>query len=259
VDRTEALPARPRESATVRLLEYDWELGRGLGADDFEEALAACVARVLAVERGALRGWPLAAEPQLGFQGFLVLRGLLSRRVALGSRHAAELLGPGDLVRPWNAGADDFGAERARWRAHEAVKFAILDRAFSVRAARWPEVSAALLARAELRSSALVTQQLVAQSPGMAERIHLLLWQLADRWGRTCGDGVLLPLPLSRTLISELAGTTRESVSRALSRLAVCGKVESTERGFLLRDAPGTCDDSQRAATEDRHLELLSV
>jgi Crp-like helix-turn-helix domain len=43
-----------------------------------------------------------------------------------------------------------------------------------------------------------------------------------------------LPLRLSRTLLAHLVCSTRESVSRALSRLITEGRVELCPQGFLL-------------------------
>jgi CRP-like cAMP-binding protein len=196
---------------------------------------------------GRLNRWPLVDEPEAGFQGFLVLTGLLSRRVVGDRMHAAELLGPGDLVRPWEHGSDPFRVATARWRVHADAEIAVLDRAFHRRMARWPEVSAALLDRCSLRSRALMTQLLIAHAARIAERLHLLLWHLADRWGYVTPSGVVLPLRLSNALLAELACTTRESVSRALGALMAHGMVEPTETGLLLRSA-ATRDSEQMIA-----------
>jgi CRP/FNR family transcriptional regulator, cyclic AMP receptor protein len=256
MDRMEVLSARSRGYASVRVFERDPALGHALATADFERAADRCCARVLRADPGVLRGWPLAREPEPGFQGFLVLQGFLSRRVVMGDRHAAELLGPGDVVRPWKHGGEPFWAASARWRAHEEIECAILDRRFHERAAAWPELSATLLERTILRSNRLVTQLLVAQTSGMSERIRMLLWHLADRWGRSSCDGVVLPLRLSKAVIAELAGTTRESASRALTKLALDGEVEPTGRGLVLRGA--RAPKASRAVTvEERRLTLV--
>ena len=59
----------------------------------------------------------LACEVRAGL-GLLVLDGLLIRRIELAGRFAAELLGPGDLLRPWQE--DDEVASVSRtsgWRS----------------------------------------------------------------------------------------------------------------------------------------------
>ena len=234
MQRTAPRSGQRREQVWVRLLERDTELGRSLSHPHFERAASTCVARVVRVPRGVLQGWPLLEEPEEGFQGFLVLSGALSHRVTMGQRHSAELLGPGDLLRPWGTSAA-ITPVSARWRVHGEAEVAILDRGFHDRAAQWPELASGLLDRAALRSGALVTQMLIAQTARMTDRILLLLSHLADRWGLVRTDGVLLPLRLSRALIAELAGATRESTSRALTALASQGLVETTDRGFLLR------------------------
>src|SRR4051794_41871270 len=40
-------------------------------------------------------------ERARGGHGLLMVEGLILRRVRVGGRHAAELLGPGDVLRPW--------------------------------------------------------------------------------------------------------------------------------------------------------------
>lgn len=57
------------------------------------------------------------------------------------------------------------------------------------------------------------------QQPRLSTRLHLLLWHLADRFGRVLTKGVVLPLPLSHELLAQLVGAQRPSVSRALKEL----------------------------------------
>jgi CRP/FNR family transcriptional regulator, cyclic AMP receptor protein len=252
MDGTAARARRNGEPGSVRVLDRDPDLARDLGDVEFERAAAACRARTLCAQAGVLRGWPLRSDPELGFQGLLVLRGVLSRRVAIDHLHVAELLGPGDLLRPWTGAEGPFMPVCAKWRVHVDVECAVLDRRFHQAAAPWPELASALLDRADIRAHALVRQLLIAQTARMTERIELLMWHLASRWGRMRPDGVFLPLVLSRALIAELACTTRESASRALSALATSGVVQTAEGGFLLRNRAGALDESA-AEAHDLH------
>lgn len=237
VEQAEGSFGRDGVHGIISVLDAYPDLGKGLSACEFALASRRCRAQVLRLSRGMISGWPLRGAPEKGFQGFLVLGGLLSRRVAMNDLHAAELLGPGDLLRPWPLEDEDVLRQRARWRVHDESDLAVLDRGFQCRAASWPEVCSALHERETERMHSLVTRLLIAQTPRIPHRVNLLLWHLAGRWGRVRTDGVSLPLRLSRTLMAELVCTTRESVSRALSTLAMRGLVECTEDGFLLHDA----------------------
>jgi CRP-like cAMP-binding protein len=58
------------------------------------------------------------------------------------------------------------------------------------------------------------------------QRIVRKLLELVERYGVQQGDGVLIDLDLSQEAIASLAGTTRESANRVLSRLREQGVVQ---------------------------------
>lgn len=109
------------------------------------------------------------------------------------------------------------------------------------------------------RVESLVTRLLIAQTPRISDRVHLLLWHLAERRGRVGPEGVSIPLRLSRALLAELACTTRESVSRALTALTGAGLVEVTRQGFVLRDFDSPTIESVRKLRRDRADRRLSL
>jgi len=75
----------------------------------------------------------------------------------------------------------------------------------------------------------------IAQLPNLESRLHLLMWHLADRWGRRELDGVVLPLRLSQGLLAELVAATRSSVNTALRRLTADGVLrQRDDRTWLL-------------------------
>jgi hypothetical protein len=56
---------------------------------------------------------------------------------------SAELLGPGDVLRPWHR--DEVHPEvEVSWRAHEPLSLAVLDRRLMLVAAKWPVLGEAL-------------------------------------------------------------------------------------------------------------------
>lgn len=161
------------------------------------------------------------------------------RRVGRGGRFGAELLGPGDLLRPWQTvGAVASQPFEPVWSAVAATEVARLDAAFARRAAPYPEVAVALVDRAILRSRHLALTMAIVRQPRVDRRLHLLLWQLADRWGRTGRGRVTVTLPLTHALLSELVAARRPSVTTALSALRAEGAVERDGRTWILRGGP---------------------
>src|SRR5919108_4391176 len=154
-------------------------------------------------------------------------------------RFGAELLGPGDLLRPQDHDGEAATLPfEATWRVLAQVRLALLDRRWAERMAPFPDVAIALTARALLRARRLANLFTVSLHPKLDQRLYLLLWELADRYGRVHPDGVHLDLPLTHELISHLAGARRPSVSSALARLGERGLLERAGHGWLLHGEP---------------------
>jgi CRP/FNR family cyclic AMP-dependent transcriptional regulator len=190
--------------------------------------------------RIAKGNWEPAAryrEPD-GF-GLFLLSGFVVRRVGRAGRFGAELLGPGDLLRPWQSvGAFATRPFEPVWSVVAPTELAVLDTAFARRAAPFPAVAVQLVDRAMLRSRHLALALAIVQQPRVDKRLHWLFWHLADRWGRTGPEGVRVELPLTHALLGELVAARRPSVTTALSSLAAEGKVERDGGTWLLRDGP---------------------
>ena len=184
-----------------------------------------------------------------------VLDGVLSREFVVADHVSAELLGPGDLVRPWQASS---GAGllpvRAVWSVLSTVTLAVLDRRFAAEAARYPEITAALFDRLGERSLRLATTQAISQLTRVDRRLKALFWHLAERWGRVSGDGVVVPLALTHRILGQLVGARRPTVSTALSELAERGElVRRPDGSWLLRGDP---PDAQTLARRPTAAEL---
>jgi CRP-like cAMP-binding protein len=78
----------------------------------------------------------------------------------------------------------------------------------------------------------------IAQQPKLEERLWMLFWELAERYGRVRPDGVHVDLPLTHEVLSHLVGARRPSVSGALTRLAAAGRVHRHGRGWVLSGDP---------------------
>jgi CRP/FNR family cyclic AMP-dependent transcriptional regulator len=211
---------------TVRLLEADEALGAALAPEDRAAAGERAVAQTLTLKPGV---WsPAVASSQRAGLGLLVLEGLLSREVRVKSRVALQVFGHGDLLRPWNPpGLPSSVPVQAIWKVLTAARLAVLDRQFAVTIASWPEVTGALVDRALQSSRALAVQSAVRQGGSVEERLLLMLWHLAHRWGRMDEDGVVLRMDgLSSAVLAQMAATTPESAANALKHMEERGNVK---------------------------------
>jgi hypothetical protein len=223
----------------VRVLEEDPGLYAALSPERQARALAASLAGVVHVN--APGSWDARDAAHLAADGYglLALDGLLMRRVGVEGRFGAELLGSGDLLRPWqHDGEEAVLPFDMAWQVVAPVRLAVLDLRWAARMAPFPEVGAQLAGRALDRSRRLAVLMALAQQPRLEQRLWMLFWELADRHGRVRPDGVHLDLPLTHELISHLAAARRPSVSAALSKLAQAGVIERAGRGWLLKGAP---------------------
>lgn len=214
-------PPRKGFSEVVNVVDDDLDLARSLSPEQLEEArrVAAAPLAVLKAGEGFSHGTHIGGGD--GALGLLVLEGVLVRSFAVGGRRGLELFGPGDLVSPSEHTEDGqliVPAEVAWW-ALVPTRLALLDAGFTRRICGHPEVVTQLIGRLERRSSAHTLRRTIIQQPRLSERLHFLLWHLADRFGRVDAGGVVLPLPLSHELLAQLAGAQRPSVSRALKEL----------------------------------------
>ncbi len=220
----------------VSVLDADAGLAELVPQDRRAEARRATAAAAIGIAAGH---WTEPGKPDRarGGYGLLLVEGAIVRRVGIDGRYGAELIGPGDLLRPWQREGGLLGVEWT-WRAVTPSRLAILDSRWAVRAAPWPQLGAELAGRALARSVRSVITMAITQQPKLEERLWLLFWELADRYGRVHADGVHLDLPLTHELLSHLAGARRPSVSGALTRLASTGRLRRSGRAWVLSGEP---------------------
>jgi CRP/FNR family cyclic AMP-dependent transcriptional regulator len=220
------------EPRSISLLDADPDLGQLLDDDERDEARRQLLVRHHTVAPGPWDGERLReAGPEN--VGLLMLDGLMTRELALADNVSGELLGPGDVVRPWQAA----GPERlvpfdVRWTVLEPTRLAVLDRRFAANLMRYPQVNAMLIDRLTERTQRLAVMQAVCQLNGVDRRLLTLFWHLAERWGRVTTAGVAVTVSVPHRVIAQLVGARRPTVSTALSQLA--------QRGELQRQADGT-------------------
>jgi CRP-like cAMP-binding protein len=221
----------------VRLLEADPDLGRGLGREQARQAMARLVAPVVDLPRGAWRPRTNGAGEPVGL---LVIDGLLVREASVGAHPSADLLGPGDLLRPWDEGEAEMLLPRdLGWAALAPTRLAVIDRGVMMRAAPFPEVFATLMQRSARRAERLVVLQAIAHLTRVDDRLLALLWSLAERWGRVSPEGVVVNLQLPHRTLAGMVGARRPSVTTALGQLMARGVIERRPAGgWVLRGRP---------------------
>jgi CRP/FNR family transcriptional regulator, cyclic AMP receptor protein len=235
----EARETTERRAVGIRLLEAQPDLGEGLSPADEADARRHVVAVLEDVPAGQ---WEPTGgyAPDPAFIGLLVIEGTLSRDVELGGRRCSELLGPGDLLRPWDYDEGDAASvpTESAWTVLEPARLAVLDGRFARVACRYPELMAKLIGRTLRRSRWLSILLTISSMPRVDARVQALLWHLADRWGRVTLDGVVVPVRLTHEMIGRLVGAHRPSVTTALSELSRSGRIARTPQGWLLRGDP---------------------
>lgn len=178
-------------------------------------------------------------EQHRGAYGLLLIEGLLARTVSIGDRRSVELVGPGDMLRPWVEDSETVLPLDVEWYVHQEATIAVLPESFPSDMAAWPRVLHVLADRMITRTRWLAVDLAIGHTTGVEGRILFMLWHLADRWGRVTADGVKVPLRLTHELMGDLVGARRPSVSTALGQLRRRRLVEPLEGGgWLLHGRP---------------------
>jgi len=230
--------ATVQRARLVRILEEDPDLAHRLDERDLGVATRQTVGTLEPIPKGPWRPVTLAAGKSLF--GGLILDGLLARELSVAGGTSAELLAFGDLVLPADADATvPFIAPATEWTALEPARIAWLDAPFAVAVRRWPELGAALLERSQRRFTRLAVTQAVSQLTRVDERVLLMLWHLAERWGRVTSDGVVVPVRLTHRVLARLVGARRPSVTTAIGELERRALVTRRQDGtWLLHGTP---------------------
>jgi CRP/FNR family transcriptional regulator, cyclic AMP receptor protein len=222
----------------VRLLDADRDLARNIG-HELADARNAAVAGCVTIPRGRWRADAAAARVRGGY-GLLVLRGVMIRDLAGPEALGAALVAEGDLL-----GIDDGAEERIvglepRWEVLEPSRLLVLDAAFAARVARFPRLTAALVERVHEHARRTAIALAVSHLPRVEDRVHRLLWHLADRRGHVRPDAIVLRLPATQEQLGRLVGARRPTVSLALRSLRERGLVHrgNDDEWLLAHESP---------------------
>jgi len=239
-DRVQGVNAVHRSSAHICfVLREDPELADAIQPDRRDQAIASCVAREVRIPVGTWDGRQSVLRDD-GI-GLLVLEGLLMHRVGINARFGAELLGEGDVMRPWRDEAEASTLPMTiDWQVLEPARVAVLDERFTRQLAHYPQLAGRLFARAGQRARQMTVNMAIVHQARVDVRLHMLFWHLAGRWGKVRTDGIVVPLRLTHTVLSDLVAARRPTVTSALSDLARRGEVQVVDEGWLLAgDPPG--------------------
>jgi CRP/FNR family transcriptional regulator, cyclic AMP receptor protein len=224
-------------SGTCFVLREDAELADAIPPERRQEAIRSCSAREVRLPAGE---GVTESSPLPNGVGILILSGLMIRRVGIEGRFGAEILGEGDLLRPWQWETESptLPLEMA-WSIVEPARLALLDDEFARRCiGAFPELASALVGRAMQRARHLAVNMAIVHQARVDVRLHMLLWHLAGRWGRVRSEGTVLRMRLTHAVLADLVAARRPTVTTALSDLVRAGLVRSTGDEWLLLGEP---------------------
>ncbi len=239
----EGLPTWPVAPAgRVALLDVDPDLAASVPSDSVPALRHELTASVYRLPRAGLPAPPDRARDEAHL-GYLVLKGLVMREVKVCGRPTAELIGPGDLIRPWPDAAGEMLSSSVKWTVLEQALLADLGPTFAARISGRPQIVEALVARAVSRAQALALQRSIASHVRVDVRVLAFLWHLAERFGVVLPGAVRVDVPLTHSVLARLVGARRPTVTTALQRLTLLGYLRREGRAYTLLGDAGKVDE----------------
>jgi hypothetical protein len=212
------------DAPLTRLIDEDPDLFADLAPQGLADARARAIAPAFSRGRGPWKVDVAGICDAKQCLGLLVLDGLLVHSIVVASEPRSEVVGPGDVLRPWDEDGSIASVRfESEWDVVQAARLAVLDARAVAFAARWPQFMLAVVARTVRRSHWLALQMAINDLRRVDDRLLLFLWHLADRWGRVRPDGVHVPLPVTHDVIAQLVCAQRPTVTSALRRLTAAG------------------------------------
>jgi CRP/FNR family cyclic AMP-dependent transcriptional regulator len=223
----------------ISIVDADPELGDLLAPEELARARAQALTRVRHLTAGTWRVKD-AVESDVHHRGFMVIDGLITREVDVLGKRCVELIGPGDVLRPWSW--DEEGSHvqaEVGWSVLEPARLAVLDHGLVVRITPWPQLGLELFSRGTRRAHSLAVALAIAHHQRVDERLVLTLWHLAERWGKVVSEGIAVPLPLPHQRLADLIGARRPAVTTAMGELARAGALSRRDdRVWVLHGSP---------------------
>jgi CRP/FNR family cyclic AMP-dependent transcriptional regulator len=234
--QTTAWPLHP--AGRIALLDVDPDLAGRKSGPELAAIRDRLTAPVYRLTSGAMPEPP--ATKRDTHIGYLVLKGLLLYEVSTCGRATGELLGAGDLVRPWGQPSSGTLLSEVKWTVLEQVLLADLGTAASSRFSDSPDIFEALVKRCADRAEAVAIQRSITAHVRVDVRVLAYLWHLADRFGVVTPGAVKLDIPLTHAVLARLVGARRPTVTTALQRLIHLGYLRRDGRAFVLLGDPSS-------------------
>lgn len=209
----------------VKLLETDPDLAEHMDPDARRQATEAIRARVFRVPKGS---WE-PPDIDHGTMGLLVIDGLMVRTLSLGAVSSSEIVGPTDIIRPWETDLiPSMVPAVTSWRVLEVAHVALLDARVTALAGHWPELGAAIGGRLLRRARSLAYLMTAQHFVRVEDRLLATLWHLASMWGKVTPLGTAVPFRLTHEMLAGIIGAQRPTTTLAVRSLV--------DQGRLLRD-----------------------
>jgi CRP/FNR family cyclic AMP-dependent transcriptional regulator len=224
-------------TTVVQLLGVDPDLGENMSPQAFEQAVQAIRIRVFRVRRGP---WE-PPEIDHGTTGLLVLEGLMARTLRLGPVTSAEVVGPSDIIRPWEKDLlPSVLPATAEWHVLHEARVGLIDGRATALIGRWPELSASVSGRLLRRARSLAYMMAARQFVRVEDRLLAALWHLASMWGKVTPEGTVVPFRLTHEMLGNLIGARRPTTTTAIRSLSAQGRLERNDERYyvLLGDPP---------------------
>ena len=235
----------------IHLLQADPDLAEEMPAEAREVATALIRVRTFKVPKGRWK------PPELdhGATGLLLLDGLMVRTLALGRVSSSEVVGPTDIIRPWeNDLLPSLVPGVTDWRVLEQARVGLLDTKTTQLIGRWPELCAAVGGRLLRRSRSLSYLMAAQHFIRVEDRLLASLWHLASMWGRVTTQGTVVPFRLTHEMLASIIGAQRPTTTTAIHSLERQGRLARDERRhYVLLGAPPDWQ-SERVAVIEREI-----
>lgn len=224
------------KTSVVQLLKVDPDLGERMPQPARDQATEAIRARVFRVPKGS---WQ-PPEIDHGATGLLLLDGLMVRTLRFGPVSSAEVVGPSDIIRPWeNELIPSVLPATADWRVLHEARVALLDGRVTALIGRWPELSAAVSGRLLRRARSLAFMMAAQHFVRVEDRLLAALWHLASMWGKVTPGGVVVPFRLTHEMLGNIIGAQRPTTTTAVRSLIGQGRLtRGADRFYVLLGAP---------------------
>jgi CRP-like cAMP-binding protein len=163
------------------------------------------------------------------------------RTVRLGPASASEVVGPTDIIRPWeNDLIPSVVPALSDWRVLEDARVGLLDTHVTALIGRWPELAANVSGRLLRRARSLAYLMAAQHFVRVEDRLLATLWHLASMWGRVTPDGVVVPFRLTQEMLAHIIGAQRPTTTVAIRSLEQQERLTRDDRRqyVLLGDPP---------------------